>query len=237
MTLLDQFLWVIYPYVALALFAGGLAWRYETDQYGWTSKSSEILEKRWLFWGNNLFHYGFLAVFAGHLMGLLVPSGVDHSLGMSDASYHTVSFYGGAAAGIVAVAGLGILTVRRLGVRRVRATSTPSDYLTLTLLLGVMSLGLANTLGYTALVGPYDYRDTIGVWFRGLLTLSPSAAAMAGAPVSFQVHVLAGLTFFALFPFTRLVHVVSLPFHYLARRFVVFRTQRPLGSLRGVSRR
>ncbi len=235
--LLEQFLWVIYPYIALALFAAGLVWRYETDQFGWTSKSSEILEKRWLAWGNNLFHYGFLAVFGGHVMGLLIPPSVDQSLGMSDASYHIVSYYGGAAAGIIAVAGLVILTARRIGVPRVRATSTPSDWLTLALLLGVMGLGLGDTLGYTALVGPFDYRDTIGVWFRGLITLSPSAAAMAGTPLSFQAHVLAGLTFFALFPLTRLVHMLSLPFHYLTRRFVVFRSQRSIASVRGTSGR
>ncbi len=234
MTLWDEVLWVAYPYVALTLFVLGVLWRYSSDPYGWTSKSSEILEKRWLAWGNQLFHYGFVAVVAGHVAGLLIPPSVDASLGLGPDTYHTVAYLGGGAAGVVAVTGLLILTARRLAIKRVRVTSTPSDFLTLALLLLVMGIGLFNTLGYTALVGPYDYRDTLGAWVRGLLTLSPNASLMASAPWNFRLHAAIGLTFFALFPFTRLVHILSLPFHYLARRFIVFRgLRREPGALRG----
>lgn len=236
MSFVEVALWVVYPYVALTAFVVGVVWRYSSDPYGWTSKSSELLEKRWLAWGSQMFHYGFLAVVAGHVLGLLVPPNVDAALGMGPGTYHAVAFYGGGAAGAVAVAGLVILAARRLGIKRVRVASTPSDYLTLGLLLAVMGLGLFNTLLSPSLGGPYDYRDTLGTWVRGLLTLSPVAGSvMAGAPVNFQVHALFGLTFFALLPFTRLVHLFSLPFHYLARRFIVFRSQRSLqGAARGV---
>jgi nitrate reductase gamma subunit len=230
MTFADQFLWVVFPYIALTVFVVGLVWRYSSDPYGWTSKSSEVLEKRWLAWGNQLFHWGFLAVVVGHVMGLLIPPSVDASVGLTTASYHAVAFYGGSASGVVALAGLVILTLRRVGIKRVRVTSTPSDYLTLALLLGVMTLGMLDTLGYTAIVGPYDYRDTIGVWFRGLVTFAPNVAAMANVPELFQIHVLAGLVFFMLLPFTRLVHLFSLPFHYLNRRFIVFRSQQLRGA-------
>ncbi len=226
MTLWDLFLWGAVPYIALTVFVLGVVWRYSSDPYGWTSKSSEVIEKRWLAWGSNLFHFGFLAVVVGHVMGLLVPASVVAATGMPDATYHSIALFGGGAAGVIAMAGLVILTVRRLAFRAVRATSTPSDYLTLALLLGVMSLGLYNTLGYPTLYGVYDYRDTVGAWVRGLLTLSPNVTVMSTTPVNFQVHALAGLAFFALFPFTRLVHILSLPFHYLVRRFIVFRTQR-----------
>ena len=225
MTVLDAFLWVGFPYITLTVFVAGLVWRYSSDPYGWTSKSSELLEKKWLAWGNVLFHYGFVGVVVGHVMGLLVPPTLDAQLGLSTGSYHAVALYGGGVAGGIALAGLGILTVRRLAIPRVRVTSTPSDFLTLALLLGVMSLGMADTVGYTALFGPYDYRNSLGVWFRGLVTLSPNASLMASAPVPFQVHVLAGLTFFMLLPFTRLVHAFSLPFHYLNRKLIVFRSR------------
>ncbi len=235
MTVVAQLLWVVFPYIALTVFVVGLVWRYSSDPYGWTSKSSELLEKKWLSWGNQLFHWGLIAVFAGHVMGLLVPPEVDASAGLTTANYHAVAFYGGSAAGVVAMAGLLILTVRRLGIKRVRVTSSPSDFLTLGLLLSVMSLGLYDTMVYTATIGAYDYRDTIGLWFRGLVTLSPDPSVMAGVPQFFQVHVLFGLAFFLMLPFTRLVHLFSLPFHYAYRRFILFRTQRPLrGGVRGL---
>ena len=222
---LDLFFWVGFPYIALTVFVGGLVWRYSSDPYGWTSKSSEILEKRWLAWGNVLFHYGLVGVVVGHVMGLLIPPTVDAQLGLSTGTYHAVALYGGGASGGMALAGLVILTIRRVGIKRVRVSSTPSDFLTLGLLLGVMGLGMADTVGYTVMFGPYDYRDTIGAWFRGLVTLSPDASLMASAPLSFQVHVLAGLTFFMLLPFTRLVHMFSVPFHYLNRKLIVFRSR------------
>ena len=235
MTVVDQLLWVVFPYIALTVFVLGLVWRYSSDPYGWTSKSSELLEKKWLSWGNQLLHCGFVAVFVGHVIGLLIPPDVDASASLTTANYHVVAFYGGSAAGLVAMAGLVILTVRRVGIKRVRVTSTPSDFLTLGLLLSVMTLGLYDTLVYTATVGAYDYRDTIGVWFRGLVSLSPNASVMAGVPQFFQIHVLFGLAFFLLLPFTRLVHLFSLPFHYVYRRFILFRSQRPIrGGIRAL---
>ncbi len=227
MTLWDQFLWGAFPYIALTIFVAGTVWRYSADPYGWTSKSSELLEKRWLGWGTQLFHYGFVVVVVGHVMGLLIPPALDALLGLGPEAYHAVAFYGGSAAGVVALAGLGILLVRRLANTRIRRTSTPTDFLTLALLIGVMALGLVDTLFYRVLVGAYDYRDTVGVWVRGLLTLTPNVSAVAAAPLFFRVHALAGLLFFALLPFTRLVHLFSLPFHYLTRRPIVFRTSRP----------
>ena len=215
MTVVDQFLWVVLPYIALTVFVLGLVWRYYSDPNGWTSKSSELLEKRRLSWGNQLFHWGLVAVCVGHVMGLLIPPDVDASAGLTTANYHVVAFYGGSAAGLVAMAGLVILTVRRLGIKRVRVTSTPSDFLTLGLLLSVMALGLYDTLGYTAAVGAYDYRDTIGVWFRSLVTFAPDPSVMASVPQFFQIHVLFGLAIILLQPITPLLHLFSLPFQYV----------------------
>src|SRR3546814_16362327 len=73
MNLWYQFLWVIFPYLALVTFVLGHIYRYVYDQYGWTPKSSQLLERRMLMWGVLLFHWGLLFVFGGHVMGLLVP--------------------------------------------------------------------------------------------------------------------------------------------------------------------
>lgn len=228
MTALDVFLWGILPYIVVTVFVVGVAGRYAGDKYGWTSKSTEILEKRLLKWGSLLFHWGFVLVFGGHVLGLLVPPEVDAALGVSSERYHVLAFWGGAAAGVVALLGLGILTYRRLAYPRVRATSAVSDYLTLAVLFLVMGAGLWDTLGNTALYGAYEYRTTVGAWFRSLLLFSPDVGAIAGAPLVYRFHAIVGMVFFLVFPFTRLVHILSLPFEYLNRRFILYRSQRTL---------
>ena len=222
-SVLDLVLWVVYPYIALTIFIVGLILRFNRDPYGWTSKSSEILEKKWLRVGSLMFHWGFLIVVIGHVIGLLVPPSVDESLGISTETYHIIAIYAGGISGLVALIGVLILLLRRILIKRIRATSDADDYFTLVLLLIVLSAGLSNTIGYDVIVGPYDYRYTIGVWVRGLLTFHPQYQVMASAPISFQIHVLLGLFFFAALPFTRLVHIFSLPVPYLWRKYIVYR--------------
>jgi len=220
----ELFVWGVYPYIALTIFVVGLVLRYDKDPWGWTSKSSEILEKRMLQAGSLLFHWGFLLVVVGHIMGLLIPAGLYSSLGITPEGYHVLAFYGGAASGLISIAGLIVLLARRLISPRIKATSGVDDYFTLAILLVVMGMGLANTLGYTLLIGPYDYRFTVGVWVRSLFYLKPDVALMASAPLSYQVHVALGLLFFAVLPFTRLVHIFSLPLPYLWRRYIIYRS-------------
>jgi nitrate reductase gamma subunit len=221
---IQQFLWVIYPYVALTIFILGLVLRYDRDPWGWTSKSSQILERRMLMWGSIMFHWAFIFVFIGHIMGLLIPISFYESLGIDFASYHIIAFYGGAAAGIISIAGLFVLLARRLINRKVKATSGVDDYFTLALLLFVMVSGLLNTLGFTLLVGEYDYRSTVGVYIRSLISFRPDVAIISGSPASYQLHTLLGLLFFASIPFTRLVHIFSLPLPYLWRSNIVYRS-------------
>jgi nitrate reductase gamma subunit len=221
---LDYFLWAGIPYLTIAIFIVGLVLRFDRDPYGWTSKSSEILEKRLLGIGVLMFHYGFVFVFIGHLMGLIIPDWVYNQIGINDVQYHELSLYGGATAGLVSISGLIILIVRRLRNPRIRAISGIDDFYTLFLLLFVMSAGLANTIGFTLLIGPYEYRTTLGVYIRSLFMLQPQINLMAYAPLSYQVHVLLGLLFFASIPFTRLVHILSFPLPYLWRRYIVFRS-------------
>jgi len=163
-------------------------------------------------------------VVVGHIMVLLIPAGQYNSLGITPEGYHVIAFYGGAASGLISVGGLVVLLARRLISPRIKATSGVDDYFTLAILLVVMGMGLANTLGYTLLIGTYDYRFTVGVWVKSLFYLKPDIALMASAPLSYQVHVALGLLFFAVLPFTRLVHIFSLPLPYLWRRYVIYRS-------------
>lgn len=220
---MSVFLWVVLPYCSIVLFVAGHVWRYRHDQFGWTSRSTQLLESRWLVWGSNLFHYGALAAIAGHVLGILIPSQVTAFFGVSEELYHLISVSAGSAAGIACVAGLVILLVRRAYFPRVRRTTTPVDVATYALLALVITLGMIETIGYNALGGGYDYRSTVGVWFRGLFYLSPHPELMAGAPLVYQLHAAAAWFLFALWPFSRLVHAWSVPWQYVGRPYILYR--------------
>ena len=45
---MNSLLWITAPYVAFTSFVLGHVWRYRTDQFGWTTRSSQIYESRLL---------------------------------------------------------------------------------------------------------------------------------------------------------------------------------------------
>ena len=237
MSLLDQFLWVIFPFLALATFVLGHVYRYVYDQYGWTPKSSQFLERRLLMWGVLLFHWGLLFVLAGHVMGLLIPIGVYRSLGISDHNYHLLSLWAGAPAGLVAMAGILLLNIRRWFITRLRTNTDNMRFATDALLLIVIVFGLAATIGYRAYVaqyelpGEFEYRETIGPWFRSLFAFSPRAELMIDVPLIFQIHTISAFLLFALWPFSSLVHAWSVPLGYLRRSYIQYRSSNPRLSL------
>ena len=225
MTGLNELLWVALPYIAIAVFVAGHAWRYRHDKFGWTSRSTQLLESRWLAWGSNLFHYGALAAIGGHVLGILVPASLTAAVGVDEGAYHLLSAGAGTAAGLVCGAGLVILVWRRLGVLRVWRTTTYVDMATYALLLVIITLGLIDTLWFNTIRGGYDYRGTVAVWFRGIFLLDPRPDLMIGAPLVYQLHAITAWLLFALWPFSRLVHAWSLPFQYLGRPYVLYRNR------------
>lgn len=222
----EQFLWVVLPYIVLTIFVGGHIYRYQRDQLGWTSKSSELLEKKWLRVGSNLFHWGIIFVFFGHVMGLLIPVGVYEAMGVSEQQYHLIALIGGIPAGIAAAIGIVILCYRRISVRRLIATSSTGDWISLIFLTIVILSGISATFLNINPKG-FDYRTTIGPWLRGILTFRANAGLMSSVPVWFKIHILAVLGVFAVWPFTRLVHVFSVPLRYLNRSYVIYRKRSP----------
>jgi nitrate reductase gamma subunit len=223
MSVLDLFLYAVLPYAAIVLFVAGHIWRYRHDQFGWTTRSTQLLEGRWLAWGSNLFHWGALAAIGGHILGILIPEWMTEAVGISEPVYHFVSASLGTAAGVVCLAGFLILAVRRAYFARVRQTTNPVDIAVYVLLGVVIVLGIGETF-FVNTVGPsYDYRPTVGVWFRSLFFLHPQIQAMASAPAIYQVHATAAWFLYALWPFSRLVHAWSLPFQYLGRPYILYR--------------
>jgi nitrate reductase gamma subunit len=218
--------WIVLPYVALTTFVVGHAWRWRRDQFGWTSRSSQLMESRLLRWGGPLFHYGAFAAIAGHVLGILVPASWTAALGISEPTYHLLSAGAGTAAGMAVVAGFLILLYRRLSVPRVAVSTTRIDLAVYLLLTTTIGLGILETVGVNLLGGGYDYRATVAVWFRGLFLLDPHPELMVGAPTVYQLHVISAWLLFALWPFSRLVHAWSYPILYLGRPWILYRGYR-----------
>ncbi|MHB9146567.1 MAG: respiratory nitrate reductase subunit gamma [Symbiobacteriia bacterium] len=220
---MSLFLWVIYPYIALTIMVVGLIYRYDADPLGWTARSSELLEKWRLMWGSNLFHWGIIFAFFGHVAGILVPLAFYRAANVPDEFYHLNALAAGGLAGVATLLGLLILVVRRLGVRRIFRTSSTGDMVALALLLATAIPGMLTTISHN-----YEYRLTVGPWFRGLLTLHPDTSLMVGVPLGLQVHILLAMATFAVTPFTRLVHLFSLPLAYLRRAPIQYRLRMPV---------
>ena len=225
MDFLNQFLWVIFPYITIVLFIVGHIFRYNTDQLGWSAKSSEFLENKTLKWGSILFHVGILMVFGGHFAGLLVPKWVTEKIGLTEELYHTFAIFGGGFAGIITLIGIMILLFRRTFNKRIRLTSSFTDLLIAFFLFFEIGLGLYNTFGYNLLIGGFDYRDNLAPWLRGLLIFRPDPSLMEEVPFVFQLHTLTAFAIFGLWPFTRLVHVWSLPLEYFKRSNIIYRSR------------
>ncbi|HIW13695.1 MAG TPA: respiratory nitrate reductase subunit gamma [Candidatus Salinicoccus stercoripullorum] len=221
--MLDQFLWVIFPYLAIATFVIGHIFRYRYDQFSWTAKSSEFIEQKQLKWGSLLFHLGVIPVFFGHVAGLLVPAAWLSAIGVNDHLYHLGAVYIGSIFGIMTLVGMFLLTYRRLSKPSVLKLSSASDIIVNLLLLFIVFIGCYATLVTNTTTPDFDYRATISVWIRGLLTLRPEAALMETVPLTFKLHVLSGFAIFMMWPFTRLVHVWSVPLNYGTRSYILYR--------------
>jgi nitrate reductase gamma subunit len=221
----DLFVWLVLPYASIAVFAVGHWWRYRRDQFGWTSQSTQLLESRLLAWGSVMFHYGALAVIAGHVIGILIPESATRSIGISEHIYRLyVSAIPGSLSGVVCVVGFGILTFRRTKIRRIRVTTSLSDIAVFVLLGALIVLGDIQTMGYNLFGSGYDYRLTVGPWFRDLFA-DPHPALMARAPVAYQLHAALPWLLYAVWPFSRLVHVWSYPLQYLGRPYILYRNR------------
>jgi nitrate reductase gamma subunit len=223
MTVTEALLWVALPYVATVMFIGGHIWRYRRDQFGWTCRSTQILENRLLAPGSILFHYGTLAAIGGHVLGILVPATLTGALGITEAYYHIISAGAGTVASIAVLVGLIILIYRRMTVRRVWVTTTYLDIATYIMLTVVILLGIWDTIVTNTFGGGYDYRSTVAEWFRSLLIFQPRSALMLHVPWLYQIHVTLAWLLYALWPFTRLVHAWSAPFQYLGRPYILYR--------------
>ena len=226
MNYLNTFLFQIYPYLALAVFAIGCWARFDLDPYTWRSGSSQMLSGKWMRFGSNWFHVGVLAILGGHFVGLLTPHWI-YSPFISASSKQLLAMVAGGLFGVVCLVGMTVLLLRRLFNPRVRATGGGRDLLVLVLLYAQLCLGLSSI--YIS-AGHLDGGQMIllGEWAQHIASFRGGAASyMVGAHWIFKAHVTLGMTLILIVPFTRLVHVWSMPIAYLRRPFQVVRRRQP----------
>lgn len=215
-----------YPYLCLTVFLFGSLVRFDREQYTWRSGSSQLLRRRQMRWGSNLFHVGILIIFAGHLVGLLTPIWVFEMLGISHGFKQMLAIVAGGVAGLMCLVGITLLAHRRLRDPRISKNSSFGDTAILLLLFAQLLLGLATI---PVSLGHLDGNEMVKFmgWAQGILTLQPGVAAnILDVNLIFKLHLVLGMTIFLVFPFTRLVHVWSAPVWYLGRRgYQVVRSQ------------
>ncbi|MBM3116839.1 respiratory nitrate reductase subunit gamma [Jeongeupia naejangsanensis] len=224
---LHQFLFGFYPYIALTVFFVGSLLRFDREQYSWRADSSQLLRKKQLRWGSNLFHFGVLVVFTGHLVGFLMPEPIVLAF-MNEHAHELLAMVGGGVAGVAAIIGLSILIHRRLTEPRLRSNSRPWDLLIVAILWIQLALGLATVYFSSVKVEGYSFQALI-YYVQGIVIFRPNNAdLLLTIPWVYKLHIFLGLTIFLVFPFTRLVHIWSgfASVFYLFRPFQLMRTRR-----------
>jgi nitrate reductase gamma subunit len=213
---INQFFFGIYPYVAITVFFVGSLLRYDRDQYTWKASSSQLLRKKDMRLGSNLFHIGIIMLFFGHLAGLLTPQWAYHFV-MSAGTKQVLAMTAGGIFGLMCLVGMVLLIRRRITDPRIRATSQAADLPILLILFVQLVLGLL-TIPFSAQHLDGSSMVALANWAQHIVTFQGDAASfVAGEALVFKLHLVLGLTIFLLFPFTRLVHVWSVPVQYLGR--------------------
>jgi len=214
---LNNMVFGIYPYIALSVLAIGSVIRYDREPYSWRSGSSQLLRRRQLMVGSVLFHLGVLLIFAGHFVGLLTPIALFDALGVSHGAKQILAIIAGGVAGASAFIGASMLLHRRLFDLRIRRNSSFSDIAILFLLWLQLVLGLATIFVSLDHLDGHEMVKFMS-WAQGIFTFEAGAAnyVLDVHPI-FKAHLFLGLTILLLFPFTRLVHMLSAPVRYIWR--------------------
>ena len=216
--ILNSFLFVVFPYLALTVFVVGHAYRYVTDWKHWNAKSSEFLHKNSLKYGITIFHWGALLTLVGHAGGMLIPQRLYDMAGINVPAHELLAYWAGLLAGLLMVPGIVWLLVRRQRQDRIAANTSVNDYILLVFLLIVSGIGL-----YNVIFTHYDILYSVAPWIRSIVILAPNPELMVPVPISYKLHILAALALLAYSPFTRLVHIWSVPVTYVYRQYIVFR--------------
>lgn len=219
----NTLLFGIYPYIAIAICIVGCWIRFDREPYTWKAHSSQMLSNKGMRMASIFFHVGVIFILLGHFVGLLIPEAIYHHV-ISTANKQLLAMVSGGFFGIICLIGLVMLIKRRLTNDRVRANSSKSDIFILFLLLVQLILGLM-----TIFVSSQHMDGSVMVllanWAQSIVTFQgfEAAAYIANVHIIYKLHVFVGMTMILVFPFTRLVHIISMPIWYFGRKYQVVR--------------
>mgnify|MGYP003348538616 CR=1 FL=1 len=213
------FVW--YPYVCFTVFLLGSLIRFDRDPYTWRASSSQMLRKRQLAWGSNLFHVGILFLLMGHTVGLLTPTALYTKI-ITVQQKQMIAVAAGGIAGAMCFVGLTMLLHRRLFDARILRTSSAMDIAILAVLWVQLTLGLI-TLPFSIGHSDGSVMLILSHWAQGIVTFQPDAGHIAQLDWPYLVHLVLGMSIFLLFPFSRLVHIWSAPVWYVFRPYQIVR--------------
>lgn len=217
MTSLDYFFFSAFPYVAIIVFLGGSIYRYKQTGFKVTSLSAQFLEGKQGFWGTVPFHFGILMVFLGHLVAFLFPSGV---LAWNSDPVRLIAHEGvGFTFAVALLIGLVILILRRFTHPRLKVVSTRMDLFVELVLLAQVILGCWIALGYRW--GSSWFAADLSPYLWSIIKLNPQPEAVVAMPLVIKAHIVGAFSIFLIFPFTRLIHILVAPFHYIWRPYQV----------------
>ena len=214
---LDDLLFGVFPYVAVAVAIVGTVWRFLSNRYSVSSLSSQFLESRQLFWGSVPWHYGILIILAGHAVGFLIPRSVLAWNGVPWRLY--VLEISALAFGLLTLVGLVLLVFRRAASAKIRVVTSGMDVVLLLVLLIQVVAGVWTAIVYRW--GSSWYVAFAVPYLRSVITLQPDISLVSNLPFMVQVHIISAFVFIALIPFTRLIHFLALPIQYLWRPYQV----------------
>lgn len=225
----NTILFGLYPYVAAMVCLVGCWARYDREQYSWKAGSSQMLRTKGMRIASNAFHVGVLFVLAGHFVGLLMPESIYHHV-ISTPNKQLLAMVSGGVFGALCFVGMTMLIVRRFTDERVRASSSFSDNLVLVLLYIQLILGLSTIFASSQHMDG-SVMVMLADWAQSIVLFRPmeAAASIASVGLVYKLHVFLGMTLILIFPFTRLVHIISglaAPVKYLLRNYQIVRQKR-----------
>lgn len=213
--MLDNLFYIIFPYAAFTLAIVVTVQRYFKRGFTYSSLSSQFLESDELFYGSVPWHIGIMVVLMGHVIGFAIPRQVLWFNGVPARLY--VLEATGLLFGLLALVGIVSLIVRRFTSPRIRAVTSWMDVIVLLVLLVQVVLGVYTAVFYRW--GSSWYATSAVPYLRSLFTLQPDLKMIAPLPLAVKLHILNAYVFLAILPFSRLVHMLVVPIHYLWRPY------------------
>ena len=221
--MLNAFIFIVLPYVALALFLFVTPYRYFSNRLTWSAYSTQFLEQKKLYWGSNPWHYGIIPVVLAHFLGVIAPGPMKVLLANRQTLFFLESV--GLGLGLFALFGCLVLMVRRAHTPMLKPVTSAADWVLLLLLTLQAASGVY--MGLLMRWGTQWYLQTAVPYFHSLLVFNPQIGYVADFPLVFKLHAAGAFLIVALLPFTKLVHLLYLPIGFLIDPPILYRWRSP----------